>query len=184
MGARAFVSRSSLLWLSGTIMLCVSLALMYLDAWLRTDVSPSGIVSFEFAGSAERAHAMIASWGPDGHRAAALILGIDYLYLVAYSVFLMLAGLALSERLHPGWPRYAGLLRGFALAMPLAGAFDAIENFGSIRLLFGSTLDFWAQLAYLAAIPKFAIALGTLLLLAVGGGLASRSRTKQSAAGE
>jgi len=181
--SRGSVSRATLLWITGALTLLVGLVLGTLDGWLRTDAAPMGIVSFELAGSAARAQQMVASWGPEGRMAAALIQGIDYLYLIVYSVFLMLAGLALAERLRSRWPGFSVVLRGFALLMPLAGALDAIENFALIRLLWGSEHDLWAQLALIAAIPKFVIALGTLLLLVIGAGLAQLSRDTGEPAG-
>jgi hypothetical protein len=173
---RPSISRRTLLWISGVLTVAVGLVLATLDGWLRTDAAPLGIVSFELAGSATRAQEMVESWGPEGRMAAALIQGIDYLYLVVYSVFLMLAGLSLADRLRSSQPGFAALLRALALLMPLAGALDAVENFALIRLLWGSEHDLWARLAFFAAIPKFAIALGTGLLLVIGGVLALISR--------
>jgi hypothetical protein len=180
----SFVSRLTLLWITGLLTLGTGAALGTLDVALQTEASPYGIVSFEFAGTAARAHEMIDSWGPEGRVTAGLILGLDYLYLVAYSSFLLLAGLALSDRLRPRYARYSATLRLFALAMPLAGALDAVENFGSIRLLQGAQSDAWASLAAVCATPKFVIVLGTLALLAVGIVLDRIGGSKASALGE
>jgi urease beta subunit len=48
---------------------------------LRTDVSPHGIISFEFAGELDLAQRMVESWGSTGRIYAGLNLGLDYLFL-------------------------------------------------------------------------------------------------------
>ena len=61
------------------------------DRPLRTSASPSGIVSFEVAGDVATAQRIVGAWDEAARRYAAFSLGIDYLFMVAYSTTLALA---------------------------------------------------------------------------------------------
>ena len=65
--------------------LAVMVSLQMLGGPLKTDVAPSGIVSFELAGELSLAQSMVDSWGRTGQVYAGLNLGLDYLFLVAYA---------------------------------------------------------------------------------------------------
>ena len=58
--------------------LAVMVSLQILGGPLKTDVAPSGIVSFEFAGELSLAQSMVKSWGRTGQVYAGLNLGLDY----------------------------------------------------------------------------------------------------------
>ena len=138
---------------------------------LITGTAPRGIVSYELAGSVERANEVLNSWDEDARKHAAFSLGLDFLYIVAYattiSVACAWAGEVLKER---GWP-LAGL--GWPLTWGAwgAGLLDAVENIGLTSMLLGSVLAPWPTIAFWCATFKFAlIAIG--LLYAAYGGLA------------
>ena len=155
--------------------IAVTLAMAVLGEPLRSDAAPQGILDFEFARTLPRARAILASWSPEAKLYAALGLGVDYLFLVAYSAAICLACVRAAAGLESRSPALARLGRRIAWAIPLAGVCDACENFALIRLLLGDERGAWAALAHAAALPKFAI-VGVGLLYALVGGIAIAAR--------
>jgi hypothetical protein len=133
---------------------------------------PKGIVDFELVGTLDGARAILAGWGIQGQLIAALNLGMDYLYLVAYSSAISL-GVVLAAECITGRSAFWGLV-GIILAWAQFGAalLDAVENYALIRLLLGSDRAFWPPLARGCAIPKFAIVIAGLVYLLGGGVIA------------
>jgi hypothetical protein len=155
--------------------LALMVAMTLLDAPLKTDEAPLGIVSFELARTLPRAQAILASWQGRGEHYAALGLGLDYLFLVAYSLSIALGCVLLAD-LREG--RQSGFARAgvmLAWAQPGAAVLDAVENYALIQLLLGSGGSHWPGLAWGCAVPKFAVVLLGLLYLILGGALALRS---------
>ncbi len=148
--------------------LALTTFLAVLGAPLRTPVAPRGIVSFELAGSASAAAAILASWSPAERRLALLHLGLDYLYLLAYPALLSLACGRLAGRLGEGHPGLARLGGALAWAVPVAGLLDAIENAALIRILAAAPSDALARIAWGSAVPKFALVAAALAYL-IGG---------------
>ncbi len=122
---------------------------------LKNATVPGGILDFEFAGNQATAQAILDSWSPEVREMAMLGMGLDYVYLVVYSVFLSLACIAVAQRFSGPAPRAARLGFGLSWLVLTAGLFDAIENFGLIRLLIDGPSDVWARVAFVCAIPKF-----------------------------
>ena len=99
-------SRKPLFWafLAGTLILFA--VFRVLDAPLRTLAAPSGIVSFELAGTPSPAQAIIDSWHGAGEPLPGMVsraysfavfgLGIDYLFMPLYATALAL-GILLVE---------------------------------------------------------------------------------------
>lgn len=145
----------------------VLIVLQLIGAPLRTSAAPQGIVSFEFAASPAAATEMILSWGARGQVNAALSLGLDYLFLVLYSLTLALGCRLVATRFPLG-----GLGIALAWAQLGAGLLDAAENYALIRLLLGSTAPGWPTLAWWSAAIKFSLVL-LGLLYTLGGGLAA-----------
>lgn len=126
-----------------------------LDAPLHSDAAPNGIVSFELAGSARQAEAILDSWKrpsvllgdvpPAGihdtpnipYLFAAFSLGLDYLFMPAYAVTLSLGILLAAER-HGGILRKAGGWMGWA-AIAAAGL-DAAENHALLQMMAGGPM--------------------------------------------
>jgi hypothetical protein len=137
-----------------------------LDAPLRTEASPWGIVSFELAGGVERAGSMIESWDERARLYAAFGLGFDFLFLVLYSTTLAFAcvwGARVFVR--RGWP-LAGLGAGLAWGQWGAAGLDALENAALWRLLVGPVAAPWPELACWCATLKFALVAAGLLYAA------------------
>jgi hypothetical protein len=147
------------------------------DLPLRTEAAPQGIVSFELAGTPARAGEILASWSAEARVSAGLSLGLDYLFLLAYSLSIalgcvLLAGLEINRG-----TRMAALAAPLAWAQLGAAALDVVENAALIRLLLGSEGSLLPAIARACALPKFGlVALGLLYL--IGAGLVSLRRAR------
>ncbi len=153
------------------ITIVIAAVVARLGAGLFIPAVPSGIISFELAGSAATADAMVRAWGPDLSAAARAQTWVDFAYLAVYAPTLALAaGLALgpwakrSARL--GW--LGVLLSWGALA---AGALDVIENAAMLRMLADAPSDVLASLARICAIGKFALILAAVTYALFGAAL-------------
>jgi hypothetical protein len=133
---------------------------------LITRAAPSGIVSFELAGSLAGAQAMLESWGPAGRVYAGLSLGTDYVFLLAYSIAISLGCVLATRNFSRRWSLLSAL--GIVLAWAVLGAalLDAVENLALIQVLLGTQQAIWPALARICAVPKFLIVgLGLLYVL-------------------
>ena len=175
--------------------LAVLVSLNALGGPLNTEVAPAGIVSFELAGELSLAQSMIESWGQTGQVYAGLNLGLDYLFLVAYSSSIALGCVLVARSLsssilaRPGSLRPGsgqapdpGHKRGFGnplRAMSDAGVLlawaqfgaallDAVENYALIQVLLGSQQASWPAVARWCAIPKFLIVAAGLVYVGIG----------------
>ena len=135
---------------------------------LKTESAPLGIVSFEFAGTISQAHEMLESWGQTGQLSAALSLGLDYLFLVLYSVCIALACALVASNLTYDHRMLSGIGVILSWTQFGAGGLDALENVALIRLLFGSEQPLWPALAWWCALPKFVIVLVGLGYIVIG----------------
>ena len=146
--------------------LALMVAMQWLDAHLKTHPAPHGIVSFELAGNSEDARHIISSWGQKGQLRAALSLGLDYFFLVAYALLIALACAQIAKALRRGSRRITAL--GFLLAwlqIPAAMS-DAIENTALIQVLLGSNHPAWPAVAGWCAVIKFSLVGAGLLYIA------------------
>jgi hypothetical protein len=140
------------------------------DGPLRTPASPNGIVSFEVAGDARTARAMIDAWDERARRYAAFSLGVDYLFMAAYSTTIALGCVWAAGVL--GRRSAALAAAGVLLAWGqwLAGVLDAGENAALTTMLLGTVRDPWPAIAWWCAVPKFVlIVAGLLYALAAAG---------------
>jgi hypothetical protein len=161
-GARLFVALLALT-------LGVAGALRSLDDALRTADAPNGIVSFELAGSVERAGRIVASWNEAAQLRAAFGLGLDFLFLLLYSTTIAWACLWAMERLR-GVGALAALGLPLAWGQGCAAVLDAVENVALWLVLVGPVVDPWPRLAQVCAVPKFALVFAGLLYAAIGAG--------------
>ncbi len=147
--------------------LVLMISLQVIGGPLQTDAAPAGIISYELAGNLTNTRGMLDSWGSEGQVFAALSLGLDYLFLVAYSITIALGCRIVAINLHS---RFGFLIRlGILLsgAQFLAALLDALENYALIRILLGSGNALWPSTALWSAVPKFTIVvLGILYILA------------------
>jgi hypothetical protein len=166
--------RRALVWLGALVAAC-SVALQATSASLATPAAPFGIVSFELAGSAAAAAAILDSWSPRAREEALFSLGLDYLFLVLYPLFLSLACARLAQARSGGAARAGGLLAWAVLA---AAPLDAVENAALVALLWQGPGEGAARLAWLCAAPKFALVALALAyaILGLGAALLRRGR--------
>ena len=147
------------------------------------DAGGPGIVGFEFAWDSEGAAEILDDWGDDGQDAARLSLWLDFLYLIAYAVFLTLAVGGVrerAERLGLGRIAAAGTA---VIAFPAAAAsFDALEDVCLLLALDGNGGDAAPMLAALFASVKFMLAAAAIVYIVVG--LIAARRAGTSAAGD
>ncbi|RPH52014.1 MAG: hypothetical protein EHM85_04590 [Desulfobacteraceae bacterium] len=135
----------------------VMVALQVLGVKLKTDAAPSGIVSFELAGTLPLAQKIIDSWGQTGRVYAGMNLGLDFLFIVAYASCIGLGCVMVARSLEQRsiLIAYVGVVLAWALW--LAALLDCIENYALINLLLGSPQAVFAALSKWCAIPKFLI---------------------------
>jgi hypothetical protein len=134
-----------------------------LDQTLITAAAPKGIVSFELAGSIKKAGQILEEWGPQGKAYATLSLGLDYLFLFVYALFISLSCVRIARYFKTRYLWLATWGLGLGWAQFLAALLDASENFALINLAFGSQRESWPIIARWCALVKFGI---------VGAGLA------------
>ncbi len=165
--ASARFINNTLLW-SGAFTLLLMIVLRIIDYSLTSDGTPNGIIGFELAKTMHNAQSMMGVWGNDGKIMATLSIGVDFLYIVSYSVFLSLSAFAIGKKLQ-------GRIRllskpGYWLSwlMFFAGLFDVVENYSLIKILTGSHNQLWATTSYYFASTKFVIVLITLVYLITG----------------
>ena len=151
------------------VTLALSVWLSVLGAALTTEVTPQGIVSFELAGTAAAAQAVIGAWDARAREAAMLVQGVDFLFLVAYPLWFSLASLRLGRRLGGVWQRAGQRL---AWAVLLAAPLDVIENLALIRQLEFGASDAAARIAWASAVPKFALVAVATVFVASASALA------------
>lgn len=137
--------------------LVLLIALRILDIPLRTAVAPRGIVSFELAKDASASRQILASWNTQAKTHAALSLGLDYLFLIVYAVFISLACVQVGKALRHVSPLLARLGGILAWAQFLAAILDAVENGALIFLLLNSERLWLPPVARGCAIIKFSI---------------------------
>ena len=139
-----------------------------LDQTLITDAAPRGIVSFELAGSIEKVGQILKAWGPEGKIYAALSLGLDYLFLIVYALFISLACVRIARyfKLRFSFPATCGFVLGWAQFF--AALLDAVENFALINLTFDSQRESWPIIARWCAMVKFGIVGAGLVFILTG----------------
>ncbi len=158
--------RKRWMWVFIALALLMSMIMTRVGAPLTTAAAPSGIISFEFAGTAVNAQAMIDSWDTQAKIHAGLSMGLDFLYPIIYALAISLAVVVASGRF-VGWMNNLGT--GLAWGVWVAAVFDYIENVSLIQLLLGSNNDLWATVAYWCAAIKFLLIILAILYALLGG---------------
>ena len=146
-----------------------------IGAPLKTDVAPAGIVSFELAGTTDKAFQILVSWEPvrDSNGSAIQVtklyaafgLGIDYLFMPIYAIALALATLLAAGK-YTGWIKSLGALAGWGALS--AAVFDAVENFALWKILLGEFNSPYPKVAFYCASIKFTLLILGLLYAIVG----------------
>lgn len=143
-------------------------AMRTLDTPLRTHRAPGGIVSFELAKSHEVSRQILDSWNTEAKINAALSLGLDFLFLIVYALFISLSCIQVGAVLKDDHSIIFSVAVVLAWAQFLAAILDAIENLALIHLLLNSGRKWLPCLARWCAIVKFSI-VGAGLIFILGG---------------
>lgn len=135
--------------------------LLLINQPLTTSAAPQGIISFQLAGSSDQAFAIIEDWGADGSFWARVSLWVDFLFIPAYVLSMILLTRHLT-RDRPG-VRERMVARWIRALFVAAGLGDMAEN---ILLLnnFDPPTDLVSLSATICALAKF-----TGLTLGAGG---------------
>ena len=150
------------------ITLALMISLQLIGAPLQTDAAPTGIISFELAGNLAASQAMLDSWDLQGQVFAGLSLGLDYLFMVAYSITISLGCITVRGNLHSRFKLLIRLGILLAWAQYLAALLDALENYALIRVLLGTQNALWPQVALWSAVPKFLFVILGILFVILG----------------
>jgi hypothetical protein len=142
-----------------------------LDVPLKTSEAPMGIVSFELAMDFSKARAIMNSWDGNAQIYAIFGLGLDYLYLFAYSFAIGLACIRIANLLPRRLSTISTAGIWIAWALWLAALLDATENYALMQLMLGSQNPTWALVSFYCALPKFAIIAVGLCYVIIGAGL-------------
>jgi hypothetical protein len=143
-------------------------AMRTLDTPLKTDAAPSGIVSFELAANHAASQKILNSWSTEAKVNAALSLGLDFLFLIGYALFISLACIWVAIALKGDHSIIYNVAVVVAWAQFLAAALDVIENLALIHVLLNSSRKWLPWLARGCAIVKFSI-VGAGLIFIFGG---------------
>jgi hypothetical protein len=136
-----------------------------LDKPLQTDYAPSGIVSFELAGTSQNAAHMVLTWTEEAVLHASFGLGIDYLFMPIYA-FALAFGTLLAAGRHSGWLKSLGAVAGYGAFA--AALFDAVENYALFRIMLGAFDSSYPAVAATCATIKFSLLVFGILYAVVG----------------
>lgn len=125
---------------------------LFLDRPAQTQSAPSGIVSFELAGSVANAQAMMDSWNDTARINIAFGLGFDFLFMPVYAGALSLGVLLAEDRRKGSWT-VIGKVVGWGAFVAIV--FDSIENIALFSILQGHITSPYPQLAAWCASIKF-----------------------------
>lgn len=116
-----------------------------------------GIVSLELARTPEKANAIIDSWGNNGKGIALFSLGLDYLFIAAYTATLWLFCRFFAQSLREKNEFLSKTGNFLSWLVILAGILDVIENQLLLIMLLSEPSDMATATATLAASGKFAL---------------------------
>jgi hypothetical protein len=150
-----------------TLLLIFFIVVMrYLDSFLITEESQNGIVSFELAKETSKSGSIINAWNETARIAAGISLGLDFLFLLVYSLFIAVLIGKLNDSL---WKDQSFYIVGKFLigAIFIAAFFDSIENVALIKIMLGDSREIWPLFAYYFASLKFLIILSCIVYISI-----------------
>jgi hypothetical protein len=173
------MTRRRWLWILGIAMLGLFAVELLYDGRMQ-DAGSFGVIDFELAFSAGRAQEIVRAWGDAGHDAAVASLWFDFLYLIAYGLFLCLAVRAVGDGLRArGREALAAPAAAISLLPLIGAASDAVEDVFLLLVLGGHLPSTGPLLAGSFATLKFACVAVTLVYLLAG--LGTMALTRRSA---
>lgn len=162
------MTRRRALWILGIATLALFAVELLYEGRMQ-DAGSYGIVDFEVAFTAGKAQEIMRAWGASGHDAAVASLWFDFLYLIAYGLFLCLAiravgdGLRARDRL-----RLAAPAAAISLLPLISAASDTVEDVFLLLVLGGHLPSAGPTLAGSFATLKFACIAVAIVYLLVG----------------
>lgn len=162
------MTRRRALWIFGIAMIALFAVEVLYDGRMQ-DAGSYGIIDLELAFTSGKAQEIMRAWGADGHDAAVASLWFDFLYLIAYGVFLCLAVRAVGDGLRArGRLRLAAPAAAISLVPLVCAASDALEDVFLLLVLGGHLSSAGPLLAGSFATLKFACLAVTLAYLLTG----------------
>lgn len=137
-------------YLTATLVLLA--ALVMINQPLKTGAAHQGIVSYQLAGSAEQALAIVQSWGDEGLQWAKISLWVDFLFIPLYCLTLIL--LTRQCTLDRPGVRERTTARWIRTLFIAAGVADVTENVLLLNNLEAPT-DAISIAATISALAKF-----------------------------
>ncbi len=151
----------------------IAAAMLTVDQQLKTNHAPLGIISLQLAGTTPAARLVVYDWHPKERLAAAFGLGLDYLFLLSYSLWFFLGCRWSADRWLKVNPSRGHLFAWLAWGAILAALLDAFENVILLLFLQSDGKSVLYPLAFWCAVPKFALIL-MVLGIWISGNLAPR----------
>lgn len=128
------------------------------------------IIQFELAGSVTRANSILTAWKSSEQTAwAAFSLGLDFLYIVAYSNTIGFACVWATKAIQERGDALVSVGIWLAWGQWLAALLDVLEDIALLIILFSSVTAPWPQIAMWCAIFKFSLVILGLLYVGIGG---------------
>ncbi|MDX2442835.1 MAG: hypothetical protein QNK30_03440 [Bacteroidales bacterium] len=163
-------NRRSIFFISGLVTLILLITLFKINQPLINTCAPFGIITFELSEDLDSSVSILASWDSTNKMHVALSLGLDFVFILFYALFLSLVCFKLSEGLYGN---YATLkvanLGTFMGWLPLfAGIFAIIENFALTQLLLGKQIESFHSLSQLFGYSKLILIGITICYIIIG----------------
>lgn len=140
-------------------------ALAVIDEHIKNTAAPMGIVSFELCAYQSACTSIQASWDATARIHAAMSLGLDHLFMLAYPAAI---SFGLQLLLNKGSTPLRTPMAVMAHGIWVAGLSDAVENYHLFQMLLGHTVADHQWPASLAATLKFAALVPALALWLFG----------------
>jgi hypothetical protein len=163
-------------WPLFAVTIILMIALNLVGGPTNTPSAPYGIISYELAGSVQKSLEILNSWDVYTKASAAFSLGLDFLFMVAYSCTIALGCVWSARVLRERDLPFASLGAPLAWGQWLAAILDAVENIALLLILFnfmhaGAVGAPWPQIARWSAIFKFGLVFLGLVYTFFGGAI-------------
>jgi hypothetical protein len=154
-------------WLTASTIV-IAVAMLIVDHPLKTQHAPLGIISLQLAGNTPAARLVVYDWHPRERLAAAFGLGLDYLFMLSYSVWFFFGCRWAADRWMKANPFRGRLIGWLAWGAILAAVLDAAENVILLIFLQSDGKSVLYPLAFWCAVPKFLLIIGSISLWVSG----------------
>lgn len=171
----------SAVWIAAMVFVLATIAMQIQGKPLRTTNAPLGIVSLEIAARPALADSIKYNWqqktaeGKPLNEIALNNILLDFFYIAAYGMFLIL----LALRLHHIRLKQKALLWAAKLAF-IAGGLDVIENMLMLYTLQQQSLKWITQMTTWAAYTKFICLLIAVIIITIYAAISLFSKRKIS----